>query len=66
MSHQCPKPGCTTRVPANMLACRPDWYSIPKPIRAAVWKAWNGGEGAGTAEHDAALTAAINYLRRPA
>lgn len=64
MSHQCPGPECEATVPASMLVCRSCWYRIPKAIRSSVWWAWKVGAGAGTAEYDAALTTAINYLRR--
>jgi hypothetical protein len=62
MSHVCPAPGCETQVPAHMLACRPDWYRIPKPYRQAIWRAWRDGAGAGSLEHRAAVTAAKGWL----
>jgi hypothetical protein len=42
-----------------MLMCRPHWYQVPKPIRGAVWAAWDEGRGAGTPAHRAAIEAAI-------
>jgi hypothetical protein len=32
-THACPAPNCEQRVPFHVLACRPHWFSIPKPIR---------------------------------
>lgn len=62
--HQCPAPRCTLRCPPAMLACRSHWYSIPEALRKAVWRAWRNGDGAGTAAHTAAITAAVDYLNR--
>lgn len=64
MTHKCPAPECEKDVPADMLACRADWYRIPKPLRTAVWRAWERGAGAGSDEHTLALEAAIGWLRR--
>ncbi len=61
-SHECPGRGCKQRVTAHMLACRPHWYMIPAPLRAAVWAAWRDGAGAGSLEHTAAITAAVEAL----
>jgi hypothetical protein len=70
MTHPCP--GYAHRaelkrpeVPADMLACRPCWYSLPPPLRVALWRAWNKGAGAGTLEHRAAVTACLRYLEAP-
>lgn len=60
--HACPKPGCPAVVPVHMLACRPHWYAIPRPLRDAIWRAWRSGAGAGSAAHRAAITAAIDWL----
>jgi hypothetical protein len=66
MTHKCPAPGCESDVPDDMLACRKDWYRIPKPLRTAIWRAWRQGEGAGSAEHGNAIRAAIGWLERNA
>lgn len=47
-----------------MLACKTHWFSIPKPLRDAVTRAWNRGKGAGTDAHHAAITRAVDYLNR--
>ena len=59
MTHECPATGCTREVRQEMLMCRPHWYMVPGPVRAALWNAWDLGRGAGTAQHRAAITAAI-------
>jgi hypothetical protein len=63
MMHTCPGPGCTADVPPEMLACSRHWYQVPRQLRAAVWRAWADGAGAGTAAHTAAITAAIERMR---
>jgi hypothetical protein len=45
-----------------MLACRPHWYSVPKPLRDAVWAAWE--DGAGSPAHTAAIDAAIRAMNK--
>lgn len=65
MSHTCPAPGCETTVSTDKLACPPHWFSIPKPMRNAVWDTYRG-PGPGSAEHTAAIGTAIDYLRRAA
>ena len=47
-----------------MLMCPACWYQVPKPIRAAVWRTWRRGAGAGTPAHRAAMTAAIAAVNR--
>lgn len=64
MSHECPRNECQEQVPDTMLACLIHWHAIPKPLRDAVWKAWNNGKGAGTDAHHAAMTRAVEYLNR--
>lgn len=58
-AHICPVPGGDRDVPADQLMCSRHWYSVPKPLRVALWRAWNGGKGMGTAEHVAAMRACI-------
>lgn len=59
-SHQCPRPGCTRRVPMDMYACRSDWYALPVEIRTAIWRTWSAGDDAG---HLAATTRARQWYR---
>lgn len=63
MTHECPGPGCERRVSAMMLACDRHWYQVPRHLRDAVYRAWNDGQGAGTAEHAFAARAAIKWMR---
>jgi hypothetical protein len=60
--HECPKNGCTKNVPVEMLACSSHWYEVPKPIRQAVWRAWDNGLGAGSPAHRRAVAAAIRAM----
>lgn len=61
-SHECPASGCTRRVSAGMLLCRPHWYMVPAPLRSAVWHAWAGGTGAGSPAHRRAITETIGAV----
>lgn len=58
-THECPATGCTRRVGARMLACRPHWFMVPKPLRDAVLDAYAGGLGVGSPEHADAVAAAV-------
>lgn len=40
MTHKCPKDGCGIDMPDHLLACRPHWYSIPRPVRYEITYAW--------------------------
>lgn len=60
--HECPAPGCTTRVERSRLACVRHWYALPKQLRDDVWAAYRR-HGTGTPEHTAAITAAVKWLR---
>lgn len=63
MSHKCPGSACGGKadVPTDMLACRKDWYRLPRGLRNRVWAAWANGEGAGSDEHNAAVTEALDW-----
>lgn len=67
--HPCPGPLChgEADVPAHMLMCGRDWGALrrkAKPFAQAVWRAWDNGQGAGSAAHRAAMTAAIRKARQ--
>lgn len=62
MTHTCPGPGCQADVSAAMLMCARHWYKVPRAFRSALWRAWDGGAGAGSAEHQAAMAACIRSL----
>ncbi len=43
----CPFTGCTRGIPADRFACRPHWFSLTAPQKAAVWDCygqWQRGE----------------------
>jgi hypothetical protein len=40
----CARPGCERLVPSNLLACREDWFALPKPLRDAVWRHYRQGQ----------------------
>lgn len=58
-THECPAPGCEERCPFDRLACRQHWYSIPKKLRDALWRAWQVGT---VAEHAEARDACVKFL----
>jgi hypothetical protein len=60
--HRCPGAGCSAEVPADRLACPRHWYALPAPLRAAIWRAWDNGAGAGSPAHTAAIAAALRLL----
>lgn len=63
-NHRCPGPGCTVQVDPGRLACPHHWYQVSRDTRTRVWRAWDNGWGAGTAEHADAIMAAIAEMRR--
>lgn len=64
ITHLCPVKGCGKRVPLDQLMDKTHWYMVPKPLRNAVWAAWQDGEGAGSPQHDAAVDAAVRAVER--
>lgn len=60
-THECPAPGCAVQVAYERLACPSHWYSIAKPLRDALWRAYND-HGVGSAAHNAAVDACIRAL----
>ena len=61
--HQCPGPLCTAGVQPDRLSCRDHWYQVSAATRRRVWRTWDNGAGAGSAEHIEAITAAIKEMR---
>lgn len=61
-THLCPASRCAEQVPYGQLMCRGHWFMVPGPLRAAVFRAWDDGRGAGTAAHRAAMLAAIGAV----
>lgn len=60
--HQCPGPECPEQIAYEVLACRAHWFQVPAPIRAAVYRTWNGGLGAGSHAHSTAMGRAIKSM----
>lgn len=60
-SHDCPAAGCTAQVPYAQFACRAHWYSIPKPLRDELWRAYRV-DGQLSDAHLAAMSACRAYL----
>jgi hypothetical protein len=59
-THGCP--GCGAPVARHQLACKPDWYRLPKPLRDAINSAYRHRER-NPAAHRAALGAAMRWYR---
>jgi hypothetical protein len=66
VTHGCPAPACTEQAGPGRLMCPRHWYQVPKPLRRAVWIAWNRGAGAGSPAHAAAMRAAVAAVSRAA
>lgn len=60
-THDCPG-GCGRQVSPERLACRPDWYRLPKDIRDRIWREWYGA-GPGTQTHRTAISYAYAWYR---
>lgn len=58
-THTCPVPGGTADVRQDMLMCSRHWYTVPQPLRKALYRAWRNGDGMGSAEHVAAMQSCI-------
>lgn len=61
--HTCPAPGCDEKVPYDQLACKAHWFTIPKPLRDELWRAYRSN-GQGSDEHIAAMDACIEFLEQ--
>ena len=59
-THECPVGPCRTRVDPDRLMCGYHWRMVPQEVRSAVWRAWRGGLGWGSAEHVEAMKAAVS------
>lgn len=46
--------GCTIQHSRDLLMCKGHWFSVPKPLRDELWRAFRSDEGIlGEAYHDA-------------
>lgn len=62
----CADPACSARVPASQLACPDDWRRLPKPLKAAVDRAWSErlkGRHGSAERHQQARAAAVTWYR---
>jgi hypothetical protein len=62
-THTCPAPGCAREVSDELLACREHWYALPKPLRDALWRAYND-HGRGSPAHTAAVDACLRAFEQ--
>jgi hypothetical protein len=46
VTHTCHHPRCDVAVSPKMLACRPHWFSLPKPLRDEIWATYRPGQEA--------------------
>ena len=44
MAHVCHAEQCNTPVPPKMFMCRKHWYTVPKPLRDAIWAEYRPGQ----------------------
>jgi hypothetical protein len=42
--HTCHAMGCDVTVPPRMFMCRRHWFSLPKAMRDAIWRAYVPGQ----------------------
>ena len=42
--HTCHWPGCGVAVPPKMWGCKRHWFTLPKPLRDAIWDAYVPGQ----------------------
>lgn len=44
MLRPCPAPECSVHIIPSLFACKRHWFMLPRPIRVAIWDAWNSGD----------------------
>ena len=44
MSHHCHATDCTVAVSPEMFMCKPHWFSLPRELRNALWRAYRPGQ----------------------
>lgn len=59
MTRECPVAGCTNKHDRSMLMCRGHWFSVPKPLRDELWRAYRSEEGVFSEAYDEAREACI-------
>lgn len=65
LTHECIGPGCTTRLPPRLLACRRHWWKIPAELRNEISTHYRPGQTAATAspEYLDALARVVEHLQ---
>ena len=58
-THSCTVGDCRTQVPREQLMCPRHWSLVPPSLKRALYRAWQGGAGAGSREHEAAMRACV-------
>jgi hypothetical protein len=65
-SKKCPWPGCVKQIPLALHSCQQHWMVLPKPIRDAIWDAYEVGQeqdlGLVSREYQSADQAAKNWI----
>jgi hypothetical protein len=64
--HACHCPHCNKTVAPKFFGCGPCWFSLPKPMRDAIWASYRPGQEVSknpSHEYLAAAQAAVEYLR---
>jgi hypothetical protein len=60
--HPCPG-GCGTQIPRHQLACKPDWFRLPRPLRDDVTDAYRNRPRDGVLPHLRAVGKARDWYR---
>jgi hypothetical protein len=59
----CLWPGCKTLIPKSHTMCEPHWLLVPKPLRDAVWSAYEANQENAPDEISEAYAAAVEEAR---
>lgn len=62
-THRCPVGDCPAGVHPGQLMCPRHWRLVSSPLKRALYRAWQGGAGAGSAEHQQAMRACIEVAQ---
>lgn len=57
---RCPGKGCTKPIGGDQVACRPHWFSLPKPLRDRIWSLYRREQGSDA--HREAVFEAVRIL----
>lgn len=56
-THRCPIGDCPAQVPHERLMCPRHWRLVPPSLKRALYRAWHGGAGADSREHQRVIRA---------